>query len=1062
MPKDPSLSRVLVLGSGPIIIGQAAEFDYSGSQACRALQEEGVEVILINPNPATIMTDLETADRVYLEPLRPEFVAAVIKKERPDGLLPTLGGQAGLNLAMELHRQGILDQYGVRLLGTSAETISQGEDRETFKDTMIAIGEPVPESCTVTTPSEAKDFAQRIGLPLVVRPAYTLGGTGGGIAATESEFLHLVKQGLAASPISQVLLERSLAGWKEIEFEVIRDATGEAITVCGMENLDPMGIHTGDSIVVAPTQTLSADQYHLLRRAAIHIVSTLGIASGCNVQLALEPGSLNYYVIEVNPRLSRSSALASKATGYPIARVAAKIALGYSLSELPAAAQEPKLDYTVVKFPSWPFDKFTRADRRLGTQMKATGEVMALGKTFTAALLKAVRSLSGSAVGLALPALADWPADKLQEAIACATDLRLFALYEGLHRDLSVTTLNRWSRIDPWFIKQLDQIAQLEKEVKAAGSALSTDLLRSAKEMGFGDADMARLTGLPESKIRLARQESSLSPGYLAVGGEGSPTNTPYYYSSYATTVDKAPTLNPPRAVVLGAGPIRIGQGIEFDYSSVKAAQALREEGYASIIINNNPETVSTDGDVSDRLYFEPLTPEDVENVLAKEQPAAVFTQFGGQGAIKLGAPLSEGGYPLAGSNQETIDLAEDRDRFRELLQQLNIPQPAGATATSLDRALAAADECGYPVLVRPSYVLGGQAMKIVNTPEQLKQYAADALAASGGHPLLIDKYLPGQEIEVDAVADGDQVLIPGILEHVERAGVHSGDSIAIYPARHLTPGQKAALVDYTLQMSRGLKIKGLLNIQFVLHRGTVYVIEVNPRASRTVPFLSKVTGVPLVKLAVQVSLGKSLSDLGYGTGLLSPRNYVAVKVPVFSTGKLPGVEAALGPEMRSTGEVVGFGADLPTALWAGFLAAGYEMPRQGTILATVADRDKNEALPYLAQFAQRGFNLVATAGTAAFLAQHGLKARVVRKVHEQPPHLLTDLSEHKVDLVINTVTCGQQAKRDGFIIRRAAVENSIPCFTSLDTVKAYLTALDIPASSTPKIQSLQQYLGQN
>jgi carbamoyl-phosphate synthase large subunit len=924
---------------------------------------------------------------------------------------------------------------------------------------MLHIGEPIPESRTVTTLAEAKDFAHKIGLPLVVRPAYTLGGTGGGIATTENEFLHLVQQGLAASPINQVLLERSLAGWKEIEFEVIRDAAGKAITVCGMENLDPMGVHTGDSIVVAPTQTLSAEQYHILRQAALKIVSALGIAGGCNVQLALEPNSLNYNVIEVNPRLSRSSALASKATGYPIARIAAKIALGYNLTELPAATEEPKLDYTVVKFPSWPFDKFTHADRRLGTQMKATGEVMALGTTFTAALLKAVRSLSDSAIGLALPPLADWPDDKLQTAITYATDLRLFALYEGLRRGFSGATLNQWSHIDPWFIKQLAQVADLEKELKAAGSALGTDLLQSAKKIGFGDADIARLTGLPESQVRLARQKAAISPGYLAVGTEGSPTNTPYYYSSYETTADKAPALNPPRAVVLGAGPIRIGQGIEFDYSSVKAAQALREEGYASIIINNNPETVSTDGDVSDRLYFEPLTAEDVENILVKEKPSAVFTQFGGQGAIKLGAPLSESGYPLAGSNQETIDLAEDRDRFRELLQQLNIPQPAGATATSLEQALKAADDCGYPVLVRPSYVLGGQAMKIVNTPKQLKEYAAEALTVSGGHPLLIDKYLAGQEIEVDAVADGKEVLIPGILEHVERAGVHSGDSIAIYPARDLTPEQEEAIVNYTWQMSRGLKIKGLLNIQFVLHQGQVYVIEANPRASRTVPFLSKVTGVPLVKLAVQVSLGQRLADLGWGTGLLPARNHVAVKVPVFSTGKLPGVEAALGPEMRSTGEVVGFGTDLPTALWTGFLAAGYEMPRQGTILATIADRDKDEALPYLAQFAQRGFNLVATAGTANFLAEHGITARIVRKVHEQPPHILTDLSERKVDLVINTVTCGQQAKRDGFLIRRAAVENSIPCFTSLDTVKAYLTALDIPTSSTPNVRSLQEYL---
>ena len=1059
MPKHPSLNRVLVLGSGPIVIGQAAEFDYSGSQACRSLREEGVKVILINPNPATIMTDPETADQIYLEPLRPEFVTAIIAKERPHGLLPTLGGQAGLNLAMQLHEQGVLDKYQVQLLGTTVDTISSSENRETFKQTMLALGLPIPDSRVVSTVAEAKKFATQLGLPLVVRPAYTLGGTGGGIATTERELLKLVNLGLAASPIGQVLLERSLAGWKEIEFEVVRDATGEAIIVCGMENLDPIGIHTGDSIVVAPTQTLSAKQYRLLRAAALKIAAALNISGSCNVQLALEPDSLNYCVIEANPRVSRSSALASKATGYPIARIAAKIALGYTLADLPGAAREPKLDYTVVKFPSWPFDKFTEADRRLGTQMKATGEVMAIDKSFTASLLKAVRSQSGASVGLSLPALAAWTDDRLIQTIIRATDLRLFAVYEGLRRGFSISRLNKWSHIDPWFLEQLKQVAKLEQQLKAAGPALTSDLLRSAKRLGFGDADIARLVGLSEDKIRQARLKAGLGPGYAQIDGSGSEADTPYYFSSYLDTQDRAPTLPAPRAVVLGAGPIKIGQGIEFDYSSVQAARALREEGYTSIIVNNNPETVSTDSDISDRLYFEPLALENVESLLAKEQPAAVFTQFGGQGAINLGAPLSRRGFPLVGSSQETIDLAEDRDRFRTLLKTLAIPQPAGATAVTLAEALAAADRCGYPVLVRPSYVLGGRAMKIVHTPEQLQVYAADALAASGGHPLLIDQYLPGQEIEVDVVTDGEQILIPGILEHVERAGVHSGDSIAIYPARRLTAKQKETITAYSLQMSRGLKIKGLLNIQFVLHQNTVYVLEANPRASRTIPFISKVTGVPLVKLAVQVSLGQRLADLNFGVGLMPARDFVAVKIPVFSTSKLPGVETALGPEMRSTGEVVGFGPDLSAALWSGFLAAGYTMPRQGTVLATIADRDKQEALPYLAQFARRGFNLAATSGTAVFLTEHGLTTRTVRKVHEQPPHLLADLAERKIDLVINTVTHGQQVKRDGFIIRRAAVENGIPCFTSLDTVRAYLAALDIPADRNPQIRSLQEYL---
>ncbi|BCV25169.1 carbamoyl-phosphate synthase large subunit [Gelria sp. Kuro-4] len=1068
MPKQPEIRKVLVLGSGPVVIGQAAEFDYSGSQACRALREEGIEVVLVNPNPATIMTDPEVGGRVYLEPLQPEFVAAVIAQERPDGLLPTLGGQTGLNLAVSLAEQGVLARYGVRLLGTPLETIRRAEDRELFKRTMLALGEPVPESLAVSDLEAARAFALRVGLPLVVRPAFTLGGTGGGIAATLEQLEEVVGRGLTASPVHQVLLEKSLGGWKEIEFEVLRDGADNAVAVCAMENLDPMGVHTGDSVVVAPTQTLRDEEYQLLRKAALRIIRALGIEGGCNVQFALDPASSSYYVIEVNPRVSRSSALASKATGYPIAKVAAKIALGCTLPELAnsvtgvtSAAFEPALDYVVVKFPSWPFDKFPLADRYLGTQMKATGEAMALARTFPAALLKAVRSTGLKTAGLVLPALAAWSEAQLREAISRATDFRLFALDEALRRGLSPDTLREWSGIDPWFLAELSRIAEVENKLSAAGPKLTADLLFKAKRLGFSDADIAHLSRCREEQVAELRLQTGLRPVYRTVDTCAAefPARTPYYYSDCAGSEDEAPPLPEPAAVVLGAGPIRIGQGIEFDYSSVKAVEALREEGYTSIIINNNPETVSTDCDVSDRLYFEPLTPEDVKNVLAKENPAAVFTQFGGQVSIKLGAALAQAGYPLCGSGQETIDLAEDRRRFRALLAELGIPQPAGGTARTPDEARAVAAALGYPLLLRPSYVLGGQAMQIVEGEEELETYARWAFAASPGEPVLIDRYLPGIELEVDAVTDGTNVLIPGILRHIERAGIHSGDSIAVYPAPDLSAAQAATILRYTELLSRGLRARGLINVQFVLHEECVYVIEANPRASRTVPFLSKVTGIPLVKSAVQVSLGRRLAELGYGTGIAPARQHVAVKLPIFSTHKLPGVEAALGPEMRSTGEVLGLGLDLPTALWRGFLAAGLKLPRAGTVLASIADRDKEEALPYLADLAQRGFRLSATQGTADFLARHGVTSRKVLKIREGTPNLLTHLRAGEVDLVVNTTTQGQDARRDGFLIRRAAIESGIPCFTSLDTLRAYILALEAAPASRPDVRALNDYL---
>ncbi|HHW14619.1 MAG TPA: carbamoyl-phosphate synthase large subunit, partial [Firmicutes bacterium] len=1013
MPKDPSLQKVLVIGSGPIIIGQAAEFDYAGTQACRALREEGLQVVLVNSNPATIMTDAHIADRVYLEPLTPEFVAAVIARERPDGLLPTLGGQVGLNLAVALAERGVLEEYGVRLLGTPLETIRKAEDREAFKETMRAIGQPVPESAIVENLRQAEEFAAQVGYPLVVRPAYTLGGTGGGFVLGPEELAEKVAAGLHASPIHQVLLEQSVAGWKEVEFEVMRDSADNCIIVCSMENIDPMGVHTGDSLVVAPTQTLSDKEYQMLRSAALAIIRALGVEGGCNVQFALDPNSYQYYVIEVNPRVSRSSALASKATGYPIAKVASKIAVGLRLDEIVNAVTgktyacfEPTIDYVVTKIPRWPFDKFTTGDRSLGTQMKATGEVMALDRTLEGSLLKAVRSLEIGLSGLRLAAAEEWSPEELERNLVTPKDERLLAVAEALRRGMTVDRVAELTHIDRFFVQKLRNIVDLENKVAMAsvsGAGLFPELLRRAKRLGLSDPDLSRLSGKTEEEIQWLRKRAGIRPVYKMVDTCAAEfeAETPYYYSCYDEEDEAIPSRRK-KVIVLGSGPIRIGQGVEFDYCSVHAVWALREAGYEAIIINNNPETVSTDFDTSDRLYFEPLTPEDVLNIVEKEDPEGVIVQFGGQTAINLAEPLAQAGVKILGTAVEDIDAAEDRDRFDQLTTALGIPKPAGKAAFSVEQALETAHAIGYPVLVRPSYVLGGRAMELVYSDEELLQYMQTAVKVTPRHPVLVDKYLAGKEIEVDAISDGQDVFIPGIMEHVERAGVHSGDSIAIYPSQSLDRKALRQIEEYTMRLARGLRVKGLLNVQYVLHDGEIYVLEVNPRASRTVPFLSKVTGVPMVKVATEVILGKRLAELGYRSGVLPPRPHVAVKVPVFSFAKLRQVDPYLGPEMKSTGEVLGLDRDYATALFKGLLAAGIAIPDQGSVLFTVADRDKAEAVALARGFAELGFKLYATRGTAAALQAAGLAVEVVGKLHGGSQEIPDLIQRDGVNLVVN------------------------------------------------------------
>ncbi len=1052
MPLRKDIKKVMVIGSGPIVIGQAAEFDYAGTQACRSLREEGLEVVLVNSNPATIMTDTNMADRVYIEPLTPDFIARVIRQEKPDGLLPTLGGQVGLNMALQLADSGVLEEVGVQLLGTPLEAIRRAEDREMFKDMMQSIGEPVPESTIVSTLQEAEAFASDIGLPLIVRPAYTLGGTGGGIVYTMEELRATTAKGLKHSLINQVLLERCVAGWKEIEFEVMRDGTDNCITVCNMENIDPMGIHTGDSIVVAPAQTLSDEEFHLLRNASLKIIRALGIEGGCNVQFALAPSGSRYYVIEVNPRVSRSSALASKATGYPIAKVASKIAVGLTLDEVVNAVTEktyacfePSLDYVVIKYPRWPFDKFSKGDRALGTQMKATGEVMAINRTFEGALLKAIRSLEIGLDHLSLPGAVELGREELEARLKSADDERLFLVAEGLRRGMTVKRLNEITKIDHFFLNKIQNIIRLEGEIgqAAAGEGLTSRLLEQAKKIGFSDRYLAKLTGLSEPEISFRRREYGILPTFKMVDTCAAEyeAKTPYYYSSYDSE-NELETTDRRKVVVLGSGPIRIGQGIEFDYCSVHSVWALREEGIEAIIVNNNPETVSTDFDTSDRLYFEPLVAESVLNILEKEKPEGVIVQFGGQTAINLAKPMKEAGVKILGTSVEDIDRAEDRERFDRLLIDLDIPKPPGRTAFSVDEAVVIASEIGFPVLVRPSYVLGGRAMEIVYNNDELLNYMANAVKITPEYPVLVDKYLFGKELEVDAISDGSDVLIPGIMEHIERAGVHSGDSTAVCPPQTLSRKVKELVVDYTTKLARALNIKGLINIQYVLHNGNVYVLEVNPRSSRTVPYLSKITGIPMVNLATKLIMGRTLKELGYKGGLYPESSVVGVKAPVFSFAKLRQVDISLGPEMKSTGEVMGVDRDFKVALYKAMVAAGSMFPKKGTVLATIADRDKEEAVPIIKKMASLGYQICATAGTAAALRAAGLPVEQVKKVHEGSPHIVDLIRANNINLVINTLTKGKAPESDGFQIRRAAVEYGVPCLTSLDTTRAILYVL--------------------
>lgn len=1071
MPKKTEIKKVMVIGSGPIIIGQAAEFDYAGTQACRSLKEEGLEVVLVNSNPATIMTDANIADRVYIEPLTPEFVARIIRQEKPDGLLPTLGGQVGLNIALKLAELGVLEEENVQLLGTPLEAIKKAEDRELFKDMMLEIGEPIPHSTIVEDLEAALAFGEKVGLPLIVRPAYTLGGTGGGIAHTMEELKDICIRGLKHSLISQILLERSVAGWKEIEYEVMRDSNDNCITICNMENLDPVGIHTGDSIVVAPSQTLADKEYQMLRSASLKIIRALGIEGGCNVQLALNPASFEYVVIEVNPRVSRSSALASKATGYPIAKVAAKIAIGFTLDEIrnsvtgkTYACFEPALDYCVVKIPRWPFDKFASAQRTLGTQMKATGEVMSIDRSFEAALMKAIRSLEIEVYGLKVKGMEVLDNEQIISKILEMDDERIFAIAEAFRRGITQEEIHDLTKIDYFFLQKLMNLVQCEQELaQVTEGNLPEELLLRAKELGLADRYIAEFIGSTESAIRALRKEYNLKPAYKMVDTCAAEfeAQTPYYYSTYDLE-DEAESQPVRKVVVLGSGPIRIGQGIEFDYCSVHSVWALREENIQSITINNNPETVSTDFDTSDRLYFEPLVVEDVLNIMEKEQPEGVIVQFGGQTAINLAEPLNKAGIPIIGTQLKYIDIAEDRDKFDQLLTQLEIPKPSGRTAISTDEAAKIAEEIGFPVLVRPSYVLGGRAMEIVYNQTELLAYMTNAVDVSPNHPVLVDRYMEGKELEVDAICDGETVVIPGLMEHIERAGVHSGDSIAVYPAHSLTPKQIEQTVDYTIKLARALQVKGLLNIQYVLFEDQVYVIEVNPRSSRTVPFLSKVTGVPMVNLATKAALGYKLADLGYTTGLIPAGGYYAVKAPVFSFSKLLQVDTSLGPEMKSTGEVMGVDADLNVALYKALVAAGTVIPKSGNVLVTVADKDKEEVLPLVAQFAKLGFHMLATSGTAKFLEESGIAVEKVNKIPEGSPHIIDYIKEDKINLVINTLTKGKMPERDGFQIRRAAVEMGIPCLTSLDTTKIILQVLgSLKQGYEITFTPLQEYLSQ-
>lgn len=1060
MPKRTDISKILVIGSGPIIIGQAAEFDYAGTQACLALREEGYEVVLVNSNPATIMTDREIADKVYIEPITYEFLARILRKEQPDAILPTLGGQTGLNMAMELSKSGILEELGIELLGTKLSAIDQAEDRDLFKQLMEDLNQPIPESTIINTVDAAVDFANEIGYPVIVRPAFTLGGTGGGMCNNEEELRQIAENGLTLSPVTQCLIERSIAGFKEIEYEVMRDGADNAIVVCNMENFDPVGIHTGDSIVFAPSQTLSDIEYQMLRDASLSIIRALKIEGGCNVQLALDPNSFNYYVIEVNPRVSRSSALASKATGYPIAKLAAKIAVGLTLDEMKNpvtgttyAEFEPALDYVVAKIPRWPFDKFETGERLLGTQMKATGEVMAIGRNIEESLLKAVRSLEIGCIHVEVPELSQVDDALLMNRIVKAQDDRLFYLAEALRRGFTIEELHQMTKIDLFFLDKLLHIIEIEQQLKE--TIKDVDTLRLAKQNGFADKKIAELWQMTMEEVRQFRLANQIKPVYKMVDTCAAEfeSSTPYFYSTYEFENE---SIRSPKdsVLVLGSGPIRIGQGVEFDYATVHSVKAIQKAGYEAVIMNSNPETVSTDFSISDKLYFEPLTIEDVLNVIELEQPIGVIVQFGGQTAINLAEQLVKNGVNILGTQIEDLDRAENRDLFEQALKDLNIPQPPGDTATNKAEAVEIAKRIGYPVLVRPSYVLGGRAMEIVQNQADLEDYMENAVKASPEHPVLVDRYLVGKECEVDAISDGKNVLIPGIMEHIERAGVHSGDSMAVYPPQTLSPEQIQTIEDYTKRLAIGLNCVGMMNIQFVIHDDQVYVIEVNPRASRTVPFLSKVTGIPMAQVATRAILGEDLAEMGYPNGLYPSSENVHIKAPVFSFTKLLKVDTYLGPEMKSTGEVMGSDKNLEKALYKAFEASGLHIPSFGTVLFTIADDSKEEALSLAKRFVEIGFSILATAGTAKYFEQNGIKCKTVAKIHQaSEKHVIDYIRDGSLQMVINTMDKNRQNNaEDGFHIRRESVEHGVPLFTSLDTADAILKVMESQAFTTQAI----------
>jgi len=1050
MPKNPDIKKVLMIGSGPIVIGQAAEFDYAGTQACRSLKEEGIEVVLLNSNPATIMTDKDIADKVYIEPLTVEVVEQLILKEKPDSVLPTLGGQAGLNLAMELEERGFLKEHNVRLIGTTSETIKKAEDRQEFKDTMEKIGEPIAASLVVKNVEDGIAFSNKIGYPVVLRPAYTLGGSGGGIANNEEELVEILENGLRLSRVGEVLVERCIAGWKEIEYEVMRDSAGNCITVCNMENLDPVGVHTGDSIVVAPSQTLGDKEYQMLRTSALNIITELGITGGCNVQYALNPNSFEYCVIEVNPRVSRSSALASKATGYPIAKVAAKIALGYTLDEIKNAITgktyasfEPMLDYCVVKIPRLPFDKFISAKRTLTTQMKATGEVMSICNNFEGALMKAIRSLEQHVDSLMSYDFTGLSKEDLIEELCIVDDMRIWRIAEAIRRGVDYETIHKITKIDNWFIDKIAILVEMEEELRK--KELTEDLLREAKRIEFPDHVIAKLAGKTEDEVKALRKEYGITAAYKMVDTCAAEfeASTPYYYSVYGGENEAEGKTDKKKVLILGSGPIRIGQGIEFDFCSVHCTWAFEKEGYETIIINNNPETVSTDFDIADKLYFEPLTPEDVENVVNVEKPDGAVVQFGGQTAIKLTEALIKMGVKILGTSAENVDAAEDRELFDGILEECHIPRPKGHTVYTAEEAKKAANELGYPVLVRPSYVLGGQGMQIAINDEDVEEYIGIINRIAQEHPILVDKYLQGKEIEVDAVCDGEDILIPGIMEHIERAGIHSGDSISVYPARTISETAKKTIEEYTRRLAKSLHVLGMINIQFIVCGEEVYVIEVNPRSSRTVPYISKVTGISIVPLAAKVILGHKLKDLGYTPGLQPEAKYYAVKMPVFSFEKIRGADISLGPEMKSTGECLGISESFNEALYKAFLGAGINLPKHKNMIITVRDEDKQDIIPIAKRFSDLGYKIYATRSTAKVLNENGVKAVRTNKIEQPSPNLMDLILGHKIDLVIDTPSQGVDKAKDGFIIRRNAIETGVNVLTALDTAEALVTSLE-------------------